>query len=366
MARVPRVGRMPESPTMAAPPDLALDLALAVVAASTVPLLLLDGEAKVVATSASFCRAFAVDPAKTTGRFMYDLGGGEWEIPRLRSLLAATLGGGARIDAYEIDLRTRANGVRRLVLNAQLIDYAAAGPVRLLLTVSDVTDARLAEKLKDDLVRDKAVLLQEVQHRVANSLQIIASVLMQSARKTGSDEARDHLHSAHNRVMSIAAVQAQLAHSGVGDVALRTYLTQLCGSIGASMIEDHERLAITVAVDDRMVKADTSISLGLVVTELVINALKHAFPGGRHGTIGVDYRAHGANWTLSVRDDGVGMPAANDGARAGLGTSIVEALARQLHARIEVADARPGTRVALDHRPIAAVRGAPPVADVLV
>jgi two-component sensor histidine kinase len=351
---------------MADPSDLARDLALAVVAASTVPLLLLDGEAIVVAASASFCRAFAVDPDQVTGRVVYDLGSGEWDIPRLRSLLAATLTGDARIDAYEIDLRTRTNGVRRLVLNAQLITYTAAAPVRLLLTVSDVTEARLAEKLKDDLVRDKAVLLREVQHRVANSLQIIASVLMQSARKTASDEARSHLHDAHNRVMSIAAVQAQLAQSGVGEVALKAYLTQLCESIGASMIEDHDQLAITVRIDDSMVKADTSISLGLVVTELVINALKHAFPAGRHGAIDVDYRSEGANWTLAVRDDGVGMPAPTDGVKAGLGTSIVEALARQLDARIIVADARPGTRVALDHRVIAAVEGEPPVADVLV
>ena len=351
---------------MAAPPDLALDLALAVVAASTVPLLLLDGDEAVVAASASFCRAFSVDPAKVTGRFVYELGGGEWDIPRLRSLLDATLNGVVRIDAYEVDLRTRNNGVRRLVLNAQLVDYAAAAPIRLLLTISDVTDARIAERLKDDLVRDKAVLLQEVQHRVANSLQIIASVLMQSARKVASGEARSHLHSAHNRVMSIAAVQAQLAHSGSGSVALKAYLTQLCNSIGASMIEDHDQLSIAVTVDGSTVKADTSISLGLVVTELVINALKHAFPGGRRGTIGVDYAAHGPNWTLTVRDDGAGMPAANDATKAGLGTSIVEALAKQLHARIEVSDARPGTRVALDHRQISAVDREPPVADVLV
>ena len=346
--------------------DLALDLALAVVAASTVPLVLLDGDATVVAASASFCRAFAVDPGRVTGRTVYNLGRGEWNIPRLRSLLAATLSGGAQVDAYEIDLRTAADGVRRLVLNAQVVDYAAVAPVRLLLTITDVTEARLAEKIRDDLIRDKAVLVQEVQHRVANSLQIIASVLMQSARRVGSDEARDHLHAAHGRVMSIAAVQAQLAYSGTGDVALKAYLTQLCASIGASMIDDHDRLAIAVTVDSSTVKADTSISLGLVVTELVINALKHAFPGDRAGTIGVDYRAHGPSWTLSVRDDGVGMPAANDGVRAGLGTSIVEALARQLKARIEVSEARPGTRVALDHRHVAAVDRGPPVAEVLV
>ena len=75
----------------------------------------------------------------------------------------------------------------------------------------DVTDARIAEKLKDDLLKEKAVLLQELQHRVANSLQIIASVLMQSARRVQSDEARTHLQQAHQRVMSVASLQHHLA-----------------------------------------------------------------------------------------------------------------------------------------------------------
>src|SRR3546814_2575945 len=90
--------------------------------------------------------------------------------------------------------------------------------IRLLLSISDVTDARSSEKLKDDLLREKAILLQELQHRVANSLQIIASVLMQSARRVQSEEVRGHLHDAHSRVMSIASLQQQLAASSLGDV----------------------------------------------------------------------------------------------------------------------------------------------------
>lgn len=77
------------------------------------------------------------------------------------------------------------------------------------MAVTDVTDERAAARLKDDLIREKAILLQEVQHQVANSLQIIASVLMQSARLGQSEEARGHLRNAHNRVMSIAALHRQ-------------------------------------------------------------------------------------------------------------------------------------------------------------
>jgi two-component sensor histidine kinase len=221
--------------------------------------------------------------------------------------------------------------------------------VRLLLSVADVTDARAAEKLKDDLLREKAILLQEIQHRVANSLQIIASVILQSARKVQSEETRSYLRDAHNRVMSVATLQQQLAASRLGDVALREYFEQLCESIGASMIPDHKQLTLDVVADGSAVPAEISVSLGLVVTELVINALKHAFPDGRAGKIVVSYESHKPNWVLSVRDDGVGMPKDLPSATPGLGTSIVAALANQLGARVDVADGNPGTIVSLIH-----------------
>lgn len=115
------------------------------------------------------------------------------------------------------------------------------------------------------------------------------------------------------------------------------------------MIRDPALVSLTVSADDSKVNADISVSLGLIVTELVINALKHAFPGEHGGTILVDYRARGAAWTLTVRDDGVGTPHKLASAKPGLGTSIVEALAKQLHATVETAGANPGTRVSVMH-----------------
>ncbi len=345
---------------MAAHPPLHTDgplsLALAVVGSSTVPLLLLDDVLKVIAASASFCRVFQIDPERILGRFLGELGTGEWNKPQLRVLLEATARGNADIDAYEMDLKGPRRGVRKLVINAQRLDYAADQPIRLLVTVEDVTDARAEDQLRDDLLREKCILLQELQHRVANSLQIIASVILQSARRTQSDETRLHLKDAHSRVMSVAALQQQLAASRLGEVELAPYFVQLCKSIGASMIHDPERLTLSVEADDSSATADVSVSLGLVVTELVINALKHAFPGGRSGAIRVGYESHDGNWTLTVADDGVGMPKDAASATPGLGTSIVEALARQLHAQIHVEDQNPGTRVSLIHSPLTLVQ----------
>jgi two-component sensor histidine kinase len=331
-------------------PEAAASLAMALVTSSHAPLLLLDGDLTIIGISASFCRAFQVGPLGVEATRLRELGTGEWNIPQLDALLIATANGNAAVDGYEMDLLRPAHPTRRLVVSAHRLEYFDDGTVRLVVSVVDVTEARLAEKLKDDLVREKQVLLQELQHRVANSLQIIASVLMQSARKVQSEETRLHLHDAHHRVMSIATLQRQLAENKQGDVALRAYLTDLCRSIGASMIHDPKLLTLTATVDDSITGSDVSISLGLIVTELVINALKHAFPGaGRAGAITVDYAAKGDGWTLAVGDNGVGMPGDHAEVKPGLGTSIVDAIAKQLGATVEVKGADPGTTVSIIH-----------------
>jgi two-component sensor histidine kinase len=147
--------------------------------------------------------------------------------------------------------------------------------------------------------------------------------------------------------MSIASLQRQLSTSKGGSVELRPYFTQLCQSLGASMIADPDRLSISVTVDDSAVEADISVSLGLIVTELVINALKHAFPDERTGMIAVDYSSTGKDWTLSVTDDGIGLPTGSEAPAAGLGTGIVEALSKNLQGEIQVSDAEPGTTVTI-------------------
>ena len=116
------------------------------------------------------------------------------------------------------------------------------------------------------------------------------------------------------------------------------------------MIQDHEKITLTVEADESLAIADVSVSLGLIVTELVINALKHAFPPGRSGNISVAYAARGPDWTLSVSDDGVGMPTGAVPAKAGLGSSIVQALAKQVGATVHVGDAKPGTKVSIVHK----------------
>ncbi|QXQ06201.1 sensor histidine kinase [Sphingosinicellaceae bacterium] len=257
------------------------------------------------------------------------------------------MAGYSKIGSFEIDLERQGKGARRLVLGAQRMDYADWDNIRIILTIADVTDARLAERIKERVLEEKTILLRELRYRFANSLQIIASVLMQSASRIHSEETRSHLYDAHHRVMSVAAIQRHLTNVTESGVQMRTYLTELCQSICASMINRDQSLALQVHIDDSMATADFSMSIGLVVTELVINALKHAFPGQRAGTINVTYNGFKKDWLLSVIDDGIGMPTNSLHHHAGLGTSIVSAIAHRLSARVEREDANPGTKVSV-------------------
>jgi two-component sensor histidine kinase len=332
-------------------PAAAQGLAMALVAASSAPLLLLKGDLTVVAASTSFTSAFQIDPAAVEGRKFYELGKGEWGKPELRSLLNAAGAGDTDAWAYEMVLKNGRTAARQLLLHAQRLDYGDPANVRLLLTISDVTEARRSTALVDDLVRERSALIEAAQHRIANSLQVIASLLMLSARQVQSDETRRHLFDAQHRVMNAAAVQRQLAPTEMGEVELRTYFANLCQSLAAAMIPNSSQVALVVTVDDSIVAAEVSISLGLIVTELVINAVRHAFPDHRGGEIGVDYRTMGATWILSVRDDGVGKSANVEGGRPGLGTRIVEALAKHLHAVVHVSNLAPGTAVSVTSVP---------------
>ncbi len=335
--------------------EAALSLTLAIVAASPGPLLLLDGDLNIVAASQAFGEVFEIDMAGAIGGPLSGLGAGEWYVPRIRSLLDATASGAAQIEAYELDLHRPGRPSHSLIIHAQRLVYLDLENLRLLMSVTDVTEARADQKLKADALAQNLVLLAEVRHRVANSLQIIASVLLQNARKTHSEETRGHLKDAHNRVMSVAALERQLSESTAETVELQTYFVSLCDSIAASMIADPDQISLIVTGEGGLVSARVSVSLGLIVTELVINALKHAFPDGRAGRIVVDCQVHGPNWSLCVTDNGVGLPAHPDQIHTGLGTSIIQALARQLDASVETGPAHPGIRVAITHTQIALV-----------
>jgi len=201
-------------------------------------------------------------------------------------------------------------------------------------------ERRTAGREVTELLQQKDILLREMQHRFANSLQIIAGILILNARNAQSEETRRHLEDAHHRVLSVATVARQLHASGHGKpIELGPYLSRLCNTLSSSMIYDTRLTSLKVEADAGATSPDEAMNIGLITTELVINALKHAFPCGG-GKILIKYAVDGANWRLSVSDNGVGLWK-NDLGHLGSGTSIVEALAHQLDARVEVTSGSP-------------------------
>jgi chemotaxis protein methyltransferase CheR len=333
-------------------------LAEAIVDAIREPLLVLDLDLRVIATSRSFYRTFAVTPRKTEGRLVFDLGDGQWNIPGLRAVLAEIIPKRRTVEAYEVEHEFPTIGRRVMLLNARRVFDEHDSPAAILLAIEDVTRRREAEREKDDLLQQKEILLQEMQHRVANSLQIIASILLLKARTVQSEETRLHLQDAHQRVMSVATVQQQLHASGLNErIEIGPYLSKLCDSLAASMIGERRPLTVKVRASSGGALSSEAVSHGLIVTELVINALKHGFPGGEAGEILVKYDAQGSDWQLSVSDNGSGpREAAGEPPHTGLGTSIVEALAHQLHATVQKTSGPKGTTVTIASLAVSAVQ----------
>lgn len=336
-------------------------LALAIVNTMPEPLLVLDDRLRVLAASHSFYRWFKVEPEQTIGYLLYALGNGQWDIPALRLLLETILPEQVAMDDFEVEHDFPTLGRRSLLLNARKVLYDDSATMNILLAFNDVTARRATEREKEhllqrteELLRQKQILFQEMEHRVANSLQLIASILLLKARAVTSEETRQHLRDAHNRVMSVAAVQRHLHTSvGIQEVDVAPYLSKLCESLAASMIGEGEPTTVTVMSDDAKVPSAKAVSIGLIVTELVINAIKYAFPATKaDARILVTYEVADADWKLIISDNGIGRsPDSTVQAPTGLGTAIVAALVKQLGATIEVSTGEAGRSVSITRAP---------------
>ena len=339
------------SPLADRPFDINSALARAIVDTIRDPLLVLDRDLRIIAASRSFYTVFQTEPEETQGTMLYDLSNREWDIAALRLLLDRIVPASEVMEDFEVEQSFPRIGRRTMLLNARKVFDEGSGPPTILLAFEDITEQRTAERTLESLLAQKEVLLAEMSHRVANSLQIIASILLLKARNVQSDETRQHLEDAHRRVMSVASVQQHLQASGNGEqVEVGSYLSRLCETLAASMIEDTRSVTVKVVASGGMATSSRAVSLGLIVTELLINALKHAFHDDRtEGHVIVGYEADGDDWKLSVSDNGAGMPQRPGTGKSGLGTSLVQALAQQNDAQVEIATGPNGTTVSVTH-----------------
>ena len=332
-------------------PDAAA-LAHAIVDTVRDPLLVLDHDLRIVAASRAFFQIFHLIDQDVRGHLIYEIDDGQWNIPELRTILETIAKDHATVEGYEVDREFPRVGRRIMLLNARKVFYAEGAHTTTLLAFEDITDRRAVEEQVQELLREKDMLLQEMQHRVSNSLQIIASILLIKARTVQSEETRLQLEDAHQRVMSVAAVQQHLQVTGRGaTIEIATYLTKLCETLAQSMIGDSRPISLKVEADAGTIVSHQAVSIGLIVTELVMNALKHAFPGvKKDAAIVVSYKVSDTDWKLAISDNGGGKPDLSAfEKKGGLGTSLVKSLAKQLDAGLETVSDSHGTAVTITH-----------------
>jgi two-component sensor histidine kinase len=220
---------------------------------------------------------------------------------------------------------------------ARLIPDESGRPVLLQGVAFDITEGKRAEEIVKSSLREKELLLKEIHHRVKNNLQITSSLLRLQAGKIADTGVRQLLRESQDRIRSMALVHDMLYRSQ--DLAridfpeyVRTLVVQLFRSYNAT-----GRIRPVVELGPIVFGVDLAVPCGLIINELVSNALKHAFPGDRRGELRVGMIAAAGGYRLSVQDDGIGLPPALDHLHTDtLGLELVRMLTEQIGGRLHL------------------------------
>jgi chemotaxis protein methyltransferase CheR len=316
-------------------------------------LLVLEPDLTIGFANRSFCHTFEVAPEETVGQKFYELGNGQWDIPGLRTALESIISGRTTIEAFEVDQFFPSIGRRVMMLNARKVYRPGNKIQQILLAIEDVTERVRLEREHAIAHERIGVLMQELTHRVKNSLQIIASMVMIEARSHKSGEGKAALERVSHRINALGQLYSKLSKANTVEVVdAATYLDELCrdliGSVHRDLIgsihkEGGTSIVLKSDIERVLLPTDRAIPIGLIVNELVTNAIKYAFPGESSGTVKVALKRAPGELRLTVADDGKGIdPRRTD---SGLGGRLVEGFAQQLGGRVERGSDTEGTAV---------------------
>ena len=231
-------------------------------------------------------------------------------------------------DASVKDLRVVAHRVRD-----------ESGEVEFVGAVMDVTAAKQSQKRSQASLEEKKALLKEVHHRVKNNLQLISSLLNLQAARITDPAVAELFADSRNRVRSMALVHENLYRAGnFARIPMASHVEKLCAHLTSAYGTRNQGVELAVRVEEMDLDLEQAVSCGLIINEVVSNALKHAFPDGRPGRVSIELdRVGDRRVVLTVRDDGVGLPPSFDvGQVDTLGLQLVRDLIDQLRGTVQV------------------------------
>ena len=310
-------------------------------------LLVLEPDLAIRFANRAFCDKFSVVPEHTVGQKLYEIGNGEWDIPKLRIALETIISGERTFDGFEVELLFPSIGRRVMCLNARKV-YRSGNKIQLiLLAIEDVTERVRLEREQAIAGERISMLSQELTHRVKNSLQIIAAMVSIESRSQKSGEGKAALERVSHRINALGQLYSKLSKANtIEAVDAATYLDELCRDLIASVHkEDGSSIVLKTDIESELLPTDRAITIGLIVNELVTNAVKYAFPGETKGTIQVTLKRVPGELRLTVADDGQGLDPRR--ADSGLGGRLVEGFAQQLGGQIKRESDSQGTTVRL-------------------
>jgi len=296
---------------------------------SAAAIILYQGE-KIVYVNPATARMFGYTEGELLEMRFWDCIHPEFkEIARFRGL--ARQRGETVPNQYEIKLVIKGGQVRWAIVSAGKIEYK--GEPACIVTMIDITETKRSEELISASLAEKELLLREVHHRVKNNLQIISTLLDLQSESIQDTSALNSFRESQDRIKAMALIHERLYESeDFSSVDFAEYIGSLSAYLFDSYLVDPGRIVLKIDAGGVSIGIDRAIPCGLIINELVSNALKHAFPGNRAGEISIRFDVDADDWiTLTVADSGVGIPPDLDLENTGtLGLQLVNMLARQL------------------------------------
>ncbi|MBN9689264.1 MAG: PAS domain S-box protein [Verrucomicrobia bacterium] len=260
----------------------------------------------------------------------------ESDLANVRKILAGEL------SYYHMEKRYRHKDQRLVwvLLSVALVRKVDGTPLYFVSQVQDITSRKHSEEQIAASLREKEVLLKEIHHRVKNNMQVISSILSLQARYVSDGATRALFEECRGRVQSMALIHEKLYRApDLATIDFGVHIRELAQMLLVSYREVSGRVRLETAVESVALDIDTAIPVGLILNELLTNALKYGFPAGRAGVIRVEFaQTNLHHLTLRVKDDGVGLPPDfKIGASASLGLKMIAGLTRQIDGELSFA-----------------------------